>query len=75
MIALAVAKKGRPKMIGDLSSPPVSITIKSADTMNVQLECTHLVRFPSGSTVTGLQAANTQLCIIKDCHEFSHRLP
>jgi hypothetical protein len=41
MIALAVFKNGRPKMMGDFSSPPISITTKSAGTYELPIR-THM---------------------------------
>jgi hypothetical protein len=46
MIALAVFKNGRPKMIGDLSSPPVSITTKSAETYKLPTRTPMSSRIP-----------------------------
>ena len=74
-MAFVVLKKGRPRMMGALSSPPISKTTKSMETYDCPTRTMASSRTPLGSRVTNLQAANAYLCTTKDLLKFSHRLP
>jgi hypothetical protein len=75
MMALVVLKNGPPKMMGALSSPPVSTTQNLQVHMSVQLAHRCPLGCPLGSRVIDLQATNAWLYTIKVHHEFSRKLP
>ena len=75
MMALAVLRKGRPKIMGALISPLFRKPQSLRAHMIVPLEQWHLQEHPWGSRVTDLQAANVYLCITMDLLGFSHKLP
>ena len=74
-MAFAVLRKGWPKIMGALTSPPIFKTTKSTGTYDCPTWTMESSRTPLGSRVTDLQAANTYLCITKDLLGFSHKLP
>ena len=67
-MAFAVLRKGWPKIMDALTSPPISKTTKSTGTYDCPTRTMASSRAPLGSRVTDLQAANVYLCITKYLH-------